>query len=69
MRRRRAEKRETLSDPKYNSKLVGKLINVIMIKGKKSLAEQIVYKSFDIVMERTNKKDVMEIFQKAQLLL
>lgn len=65
MRRRRAEKREILPDPKYNSKLVSKFINIVMLKGKKSLAERIVYKMLELVSERSGKKDPLEVFQKA----
>ncbi|MFH1776179.1 MAG: 30S ribosomal protein S7 [Candidatus Omnitrophota bacterium] len=64
MRRRRAEKREVLPDPKYKNKLVSKLINMIMKKGKRSLAEHIVYGAFDIIAEKT-KKNPLEVFQKA----
>jgi small subunit ribosomal protein S7 len=64
MRRRRASKREISPDPKYNSKLVTKFINVLMIKGKKSKAEGIVYKCFDILAEKTGKKP-LEVFEKA----
>ena len=64
MRKRRAEKREVLNDPIYNSKIVTKLINSIMLDGKRGTAETILYDAFDIVKERT-KKDPMEIFNKA----
>ena len=64
MRRRRASKREISPDPKYNSKLVTKFINVLMIKGKKSKAEGIVYKCFDTLAEKTGKKS-LEVFEKA----
>ncbi len=64
MRRRRAPKRETVPDPKYNSKLVTKFINVVMLKGKKTKAEAIVYKCFDILSEKTGKKP-LEVFEKA----
>lgn len=65
MRRRRAEKREITPDPKYHSKLVAKLINCIMEKGKKSVAEHIVYKSFDIACQKLNKTNQLEVLQKA----
>lgn len=64
MRRRRAEKREILPDPKYKNVLVSKFINIIMTRGKKSVAETIVYKSFDILAEKTS-KGALEVFQKA----
>jgi len=63
-RRRVVARREILPDPKYGSKLVAKFINNIMRKGKKSVAERILYEAFDIIAERT-KKDPMEVFKKA----
>lgn len=64
MRKRRAVKRDVLADPMYNSKLVTKLINRLMVDGKKGKAQTILYKSFDIVAEKTG-KDPMEVFQAA----
>lgn len=64
MRRKRAEKRERIPDYKYNDILVGRFINNVMKKGKKRLAEKIVYKTFDIIAEKT-KSDPLEIFNKA----
>lgn len=64
MRKRKAKKREILPDPKYGNKMVNKFIHMIMLKGKRSLAERIVYRSFDILKERTG-KDALEVFQKA----
>ena len=58
MRRRRAPKRKIRPDLKYNNKLVGKFINMLMLDGKKSLAEKIVYNSFQIIEERV--KDIPE---------
>jgi small subunit ribosomal protein S7 len=63
-RRREISKRYILSDPKYGSKLVAKFINNIMRKGKKSVAERILYDAFDIIAQRT-KKDPLEVFKKA----
>ena len=65
MRRRRAVKRKINTDSKYASEMVAKFINVVMIKGKKSKAERIVYKAFDIASEKLGKKDPLEIFNKA----
>ena len=48
-RRRVAEKREILPDPKYNSKVVSKFVNILMEDGKKSVAEKICYGAFDII--------------------
>lgn len=64
MRKRQAVKREVLADPIYNSKMVTKLINRIMIGGKKGTAQNILYDAFDIVKEKTG-KDPMETFNKA----
>lgn len=64
MRRRRAIKREILPDPKYNSINITKFINVIMERGKKAKAENIVYKSLDILAEKTG-KPALEVFDKA----
>ncbi|MFH0764672.1 MAG: 30S ribosomal protein S7 [Candidatus Omnitrophota bacterium] len=64
MRRRRAEKRTVISDPKYKSPVVSRFINVVMKEGKKSTAERIVYKSFDILSQKTGKPP-LESFQKA----
>ena len=64
MRKRRAEKRDVLADPIYNSKVVTKLINQIMSNGKKGIAQKIVYKSFDIIKEKTG-EEPMVVFEKA----
>jgi len=48
----------------YNNKLVARLINKVMVDGKKGIAERIVYKAFDIIRERTG-KDPMEVFEAA----
>ena len=52
MRKRRATKRDILPDPIYNSKVVAKLINTIMIDGKKGTAQTIVYDAFEQVKEK-----------------
>lgn len=64
MRRRRAQKRESIADPKYNSILVTKFINMVMRAGKKSKAESIVYSALDMLAEKTGKKP-LEVFEKA----
>ena len=64
MRKRRAVKRDVLADPIYNSKLVTKLINNMMIDGKKGKAQTILYDAFDIFKEKTG-KDPMEVFEQA----
>ena len=57
-------KREVLADPIYNSKLVTKLINKIMIDGKRGTAQNILYNAFAIVEEKTG-ENAMEVFEKA----
>ena len=57
-------KREVLPDPIYNSKIVTKLINNIMLDGKKTVAQKIVYDAFDIVKTKEN-KDALEVFETA----
>lgn len=63
-RRREVPKREILPDPKYHDKLVAKFINGLMRKGKKSLAERILYGAFDLIEERT-KQEPLEVLKKA----
>ncbi len=58
------QKRDVLPDPVYNSKLVTKLINNIMLDGKKGVAEKIVYGAFERVAEKTG-KDAVEAFEEA----
>lgn len=60
-RRRRAEKREHTPDPRYNSTLVSHLINVIMLDGKKSIAQKIVYGAFEKVSENLGKGDPIDL--------
>ena len=64
MRKRRAEKRDVLPDAIYNSKVVTKLINSVMLDGKKGTAEKIIYEAFDIIKEKTGKNPV-EVFEAA----
>ena len=59
-----APKREVLADPIYNSKKVTKLINQIMLDGKKGAAEKAVYGAFDIIAEKTG-KDALEVYEEA----
>jgi len=65
MRRRSAVKRELVPDMKYDSKLIARLINTIMSRGKKSTAQQIVYGALDIIGEK--KKDIapLDVFLQA----
>ena len=64
MRKRRAEKRDVLPDPIYKSKVITKLINSMMIDGKKGKAEKILYTAFDMIKEKTG-QEPMEVFNKA----
>ena len=64
MRKRQATKRDVLPDALYKSKVVTKLINQIMLDGKKGTAQRIVYDAFDMIKEKTG-QDAMEVFNKA----
>jgi len=64
MRGKQAPKRDLLPDPKYNNISVSRFINYIMKNGKKTVAEKIVYDCFES-MEKTMKKDGLEIFEQA----
>jgi len=64
-RRRVAAKRKVVPDPRYNSELVARLTNCIMEKGKKSLAQRILYQSLDIIHQKMPDQDVMEILSKS----
>ena len=64
MRKRRAVKRYVLPDPIYNSKVVTKLINQIMLDGKKGTAERILYEAFELVKEKTG-EEPMDVYAKA----
>ena len=64
MRRKRAETRSVIPDPRYNSTTVAKFINNVMERGKKSLATSVVYTAFDIMAERTN-RPALEVFEEA----
>ena len=65
MRRRCAEKREILPDSKYNNVIVAKFINAMMVEGKKSVAESIVYGAFDTFKQKSGEEDVIKAFTKA----
>lgn len=65
MRRRKAQEKVILADPKLNSKVVAKFINMVMLKGKKSIAERIVYGAFEIVKKNLNEQDILKVFYKA----
>lgn len=63
-RRRVAQKREVLPDPKYHDQLVTKFVNVLMGRGKKSLSERIFYGALDLVADRS-KQDPLTLFKRA----
>ena len=63
-RRGNVPKREVLPDPIYNSVLVTKLVNSIMLDGKKGVAQKVVYGAFDIIKDKTE-KDPLEVFTAA----
>ena len=63
-RRREVPRREPPPDPIYNSALVSKFINCVMRRGKKSVAERIMYRSLDIIREKTG-DDPLKVFKKA----
>ncbi len=64
MRKKRAERRDVLPDPIYKSKIVTKLVNRIMLDGKKGVAEKILYEAFDKVKEKSG-EDPVVVFEKA----
>ena len=63
-RRKRAEKRVILPDPKFNDRLVTKFVNSLMMDGKKSLAERVFYGAMDSIEERL-KEDPLKVFKRA----
>lgn len=64
MRKRRAEKRRLVPDIKYNDLIVARFVNAVMLDGKKTTAQRIVYDAFDIVAEKT-KEEPLDVFKKA----
>ena len=64
MRKRAAVKRDVLPDPLYNSKVVTKLINQIMLDGKRGTAQKILYNAFEMIKEKTG-EEPMDVFNKA----
>ncbi|MRR56735.1 MAG: 30S ribosomal protein S7 [Deltaproteobacteria bacterium] len=63
-RRREVAKRVILPDPKYNDRVVAKLINILMLDGKKSTAERALYGALDLVAKRTS-EDALKVFKKS----
>ncbi len=64
-RRREAEKRQILPDPKYNDILVARFVNSLLKKGKKSLAERVLYTALDNIGEKITDEKALDIFKKA----
>lgn len=65
MRRKQAEKRQRVPDKKFDEILVGRFINNLMKRGMKQKAEKILYDAFDMIKEKSNGNDPVEIFRKA----
>lgn len=65
MRRRRADRREVTPDPKFNNKLISRFMNIVMEDGKKWNAEKILYGALDVVAQKTQKADPVEVLTKA----
>jgi small subunit ribosomal protein S7 len=64
-RRREAEKRQILPDPKYNDILVARFVNSLLKKGKKSLAERVLYTALDNIGEKLKDQEALDVFKKA----
>jgi len=64
MRRKTAEKRQTLEDPIYKDVMVSKFVNAVMSSGKKNVARGLVYQAFDVISDRTEEEGV-EVFRQA----
>lgn len=64
-RRRKAEHRTVKCDPRYNSPMVTRLVNTVMWRGKKSIAQRIVHEVFRLLSEKANKGDPLEVLGKA----
>ncbi|MDD5450099.1 MAG: 30S ribosomal protein S7, partial [Candidatus Omnitrophica bacterium] len=62
MRRRRAQKRDVLPDPRFNNKAITKFANILMWCGKKSTAEGIVYRALDKDAQKVTEKDPVKLF-------
>ncbi len=65
MRRRRIEKRVVHPDPRFGSRLVQRFVHMVMMGGKKSIAEKIVYGAIDMASTKANSQDPLAVFQKA----
>ena len=66
MRRRKAEKRTTTPDVRYNSDIIARLINTVMERGKKSIAQGIVYDALDAIKEKKSDMEPLDVFMQAR---
>ena len=64
-RRRKADKRDIIPDPKFNDRVLSRFINIVMYGGKKSTAEKIVYQALDIASEKLKSKNSLDLFKTA----
>ena len=64
-RRRKAEKRDVIADPKYNDRVLSRFINIVMFDGKKSTAEKIVYDALNIASSKLKVKNPIDLFKTA----
>lgn len=65
MRRRRAEKRQVIADPKFNSDLVSRFIAILMVEGKKTIAETIMYNALEVLREKTQEESGIKALTKS----
>ena len=68
-RRRKAEKRDVIPDPRFNDRVLSRFINIVMNNGKKSTAEEIVYGALDIASSKLKVKNPIDLFKDAQPML
>ena len=64
-RRRKADKREIIPDPKFNDRVLSRFINIVMYGGKKSIAEKIVYQALEIASQKLKDKNSLDLFKTA----
>ena len=64
-RRRKADKRDIIPDPKFNDRVLSRFINIVMYGGKKSIAEKIVYQALDIASAKLKSKNSLDLFKTA----
>ena len=64
-RRRKADKRDIIPDPKYNDRVLSRFINIVMYDGKKSTAEKIVYQALEIASTKLKTKNSLDLFKTA----